>query len=248
MDPPADQPEVSHRTRHARSLFAGIAPQYEWMGRVLSLGQEPSWRRFLVEKTNVPAGSLVLDVASGTGLVARELAERRALRVVQLEPSEPMLRAGLDVSRAAGLSDRVWPVLGRAEELPFEDGRFDALTFTYLMRYVDDPPATMLELARVVRPGGVLASLEFHVPDPPLLRAGWWAYTRAVMPSLGAAVSPEWGRTARFLGPSVSGFAARSPLPVQVRWWQDAGLHRVRSRSFLFGTAVVMWAEKTDGS
>ena len=69
-------------------------------------------------------------------------------------------------------------MLGRAERLPFPDETFDALTFTYLFRYVDDPAAAMRELARVVRPGGTIATLEFHVPEQPLLRAGWYAYTR----------------------------------------------------------------------
>ena len=225
-------------------MFGGIAPQYERMGLLLSLGTEPGWRRFLVSRTNVPPGSLVLDVASGTGLVARELAGRRNVRVVQLEPSEPMLRAGLEATRLAELGDRVLPVLGRAERLPFPDDAFDGLTFTYLVRYVDDPAATMSELARVVRPGGVITCLEFHVPENPIARAGWRLYTHGVMPMVGAAVSPAWARTTRFLGPSIDGFHRRYPLPVQVRWWQDAGLIHVRTRTFLLGTAVVIRAVK----
>jgi demethylmenaquinone methyltransferase/2-methoxy-6-polyprenyl-1,4-benzoquinol methylase len=234
----------SPRSRHARALFAGIAPQYERMGLLLSLGAEPGWRRFLVSRTNVPPGSLVLDVASGTGLVARELAARRNVRVVQLEPSEPMVRAGREATRLARLDDRVLPVLGGAERLPFPDDAFDGLTFTYLLRYVDDPAATMVELARVVRPGGVVASLEFHVPEHPLVRAGWWLYTRGAMPLVGLVVSPAWARTTRFLGPSIDGFYRRSPLAVQVRWWQDAGFTHVRTRTFLFGTALVIRAVK----
>ena len=234
----------SARSRHARTLFAGIAPQYERMGLLLSLGAEPGWRRFLVSRANVPPGSLVLDVASGTGLVARELAARRNVRVVQLEPSEPMLRAGREATRLARLEDRVQPVLGRAERLPFSDDAFDGLTFTYLLRYVDEPASTISELARVVRPGGVVTCLEFHVPEHPLVMSGWWLYTRGAMPLIGRAVSPAWARTTRFLGPSIDGFYRRFPLPVQVRWWQDAGLTHVRTRTFLLGTAVVIRAVK----
>jgi demethylmenaquinone methyltransferase / 2-methoxy-6-polyprenyl-1,4-benzoquinol methylase len=225
-------------------MFGGIAPQYERMGLLLSLGAESGWRRFLVSRTNVPPGSLVLDVASGSGLVARELAARRNVRVVQLEPSEPMLRAGLEATRLAKLEDRVNPVLGRAERLPFPDDAFDGLTFTYLLRYVDDPGATMSELARVVMPGGVITCLEFHVPENPIARAGWRLYTHGVMRMVGVAVSPAWARTTRFLGPSIDGFYRRYPLPVQVRWWQDAGLIHVRTRTFLLGTAVVIRAVK----
>jgi demethylmenaquinone methyltransferase/2-methoxy-6-polyprenyl-1,4-benzoquinol methylase len=213
------------------------------MGRLLSLGQEAGWRRFLVSTVTAPPGSIVLDVASGTGLVARELAARN-LRVVQLEPSEPMIVAGREATRLAGLDDRVTPMRGRAEQLPFGDGAFDGLVFTYLLRYVDDPASTIRELARVVRPGGTMSSLEFSVPQHPLVRAGWWLYTRGVMPILGAAVSPAWARTARFLGPSIDSFSRRFPLAVQVRWWQEAGFEHVRSRAFLLGTAVVIHGVK----
>ena len=152
---------MSDRARHARTLFAGIAPEYEWMGAVLSFGQDARWRRTMVSKVNALPGSLVLDVASGTGLVARELAARKRLRVVQLDPSEDMLRAGIPVTAEAGLASQVRQTLGRAERLPFPDETFDAVTFTYLLRYVDDPEATMRELTRVLRPGGTLACLEF---------------------------------------------------------------------------------------
>jgi demethylmenaquinone methyltransferase / 2-methoxy-6-polyprenyl-1,4-benzoquinol methylase len=235
--------EQSPRVRHARSLFAGIAPQYDRMGVFLSFGLDPRWRRFLVSKIGVPPGSTVLDVASGTGLVARELARRR-LHVVRLDPSAPMLHAGAAADEAAGLVAPLPAVLGRAEELPFPDGAFDALTFTYLLRYVDDPEATMRELARVVRPGGTVAGLEFGVPEEAWAKAGWLAYTRLAMPAIGAAVSPAWRHTGRFLGPSVSEFWERAPLPEQVRWWQQAGLRHVRSRVLSLGVAVVMWAVK----
>ncbi len=149
----------------APTIFTGIAPQYSWMGAIWSFGQDGAWRRAMVEAVNVMPGALVLDVAAGTGLVSRELAARRRFRVVSLDPSEPMLRAGIPANEAAGLAGRIDPVLGRAEALPFADATFDAVTFTYLLRYVDDPEATLGELARVLRPGGIMASLEFHLPD-----------------------------------------------------------------------------------
>jgi demethylmenaquinone methyltransferase/2-methoxy-6-polyprenyl-1,4-benzoquinol methylase len=228
----------------APGLFTGIAPQYSWAGAVLSFGQDPRWRRTMVSKLGAVPGSLVLDVAAGTGLVSRELAARRRVRVVSFDASEPMLRAGLPANEAAALDDRITPVLGRAEALPFADGAFDALTFTYLVRYVDDPAATMRELARVVRPVGAIASLEFHVPQQPALRAGWYAYTRGVLPVLGSFVSPQWRHTGSFLGPSISRLEQRAPLPEQVRWWQEAGIRHVRSRELTLGAAVVMWGVK----
>jgi len=233
------------RSRFARELFAGIAPEYDRMGAVLSFGQDPRWRRFLVSRVNAIPGAWVLDAATGTGLVARALA-RRNLRVAALDPSRAMVRRGVEEVRAAGLEGRVRFVGGRAEELPFPDATFDAVTFTYLLRYVADPAATMVELARVLRPGGVMASLEFHVPEQGWAHAGWWLHTRAVMPAIGWVVSPGWHRTGRFLGRDVTDFYRRAPLPVQVRWWQDAGMRRVRTRLLSNGAAVVTWAAKAN--
>jgi demethylmenaquinone methyltransferase/2-methoxy-6-polyprenyl-1,4-benzoquinol methylase len=233
----------AERTEHARRLFAGIATEYDRMGAVLSFGQDPRWRRFLVSKVTAIPGSWVLDVASGTGLVSRELA-RKNLRVVGLDQSPAMLQRGLDAVRAAGLDDRIRFVLGQAQALPFANESFDALTFTYLLRYVDDPAATLRELARVVRPGGVVASLEFHVPQDPWLHAGWYAYTRGVMPLVGGVVSNAWYRTGRFLGPNITEFYRRYPLPVQVRMWQEAGIRRIRTKQFSMGVAIVTWGVK----
>ena len=220
------------------------------MGAVLSFGQDPRWRRFLVSRVHAIPGSWALDVATGTGLVARELA-RGNVRVVGLDQSEEMLSGAARSIAGTAFADRIRLVLGRAERLPFADEAFDAVTFTYLLRYVDDPAATVAELARVLRPGGVMASLEFHVPDEAWVRAGWFAYTRGVMPVVGSLVSPAWQRTGRFLGRSVSEFYERFPLPVQVRWWQEAGMRRVRTRAMGAGAGIVTWAVKrtavTDG-
>jgi demethylmenaquinone methyltransferase/2-methoxy-6-polyprenyl-1,4-benzoquinol methylase len=213
------------------------------MGAILSLGQDPRWRQFLVSRVNAIPGSWVLDVATGTGLVARELA-RRNVRVVGLDQSGAMLRRGADAIAGTPFADRIRFVRARAERLPFPDETFDAVTFTYLLRYVDEPAATVAELARVLRPGGTMASLEFHVPDDPWTRLGWRAYTRAVLPGVGWVVSPSWFRTGRFLGPSVSEFEGRFPLAVQVRWWQAAAMRHVRTRVMPLGAGVVTWAVK----
>jgi demethylmenaquinone methyltransferase/2-methoxy-6-polyprenyl-1,4-benzoquinol methylase len=151
-----------------------------------------------------------------------------------------MLRAGLEPNRLAGLDDRIAPVLGQAERLPFGDEAFDAVTLTYLLRYVDDPAATVRELARVIRPGGSIAMLEFHVPEKPIARAGWWLHTRVVMRALGTAASPVWADTTAFLGPDISRFVALHGLEEWVSWFQRAGIQRVRTRTFLFGSAVVL--------
>ena len=225
---------MTTRTRHAQALFEGIAPEYEWMGGLLSFGQDPRWRRFLVSRVDAPRGASVLDVATGTGLVARALAAR-GYRVTGIDASEPMLRSG----EAAGPR-----VVSLAESLPFGDAGFAALTFTYLQRYVDDPAATMKELARVVRPGGVVASLEFHVPGARWARSAWRPYTRHVMPLVGSIVSPAWASTGRFLSRSIEEHWRVHPLEEQLGWWDAAGIGSVHTRTMSNGAAIVTWGLK----
>src|SRR5262249_11309176 len=146
---------------------------------LLSYGQDPRWRRFLVSRIDAGPGDRVLDVATGTGMVARELVRQKGCTVVGVDQSPEMLA---EAQRAKGVE----LVEASAEELPFEDGEFDALTFTYLMRYVADPAATLAELARVVRPGGTVAGLEFGLPHG-VWRPLWEAHVRVALPAAGLA-------------------------------------------------------------
>jgi demethylmenaquinone methyltransferase / 2-methoxy-6-polyprenyl-1,4-benzoquinol methylase len=227
----------SARKRHALTLFAGLPAQYDRMGALLSFGQDPRWRGALVAAIDPRPGDRVLDVATGTGLVAERLAQRGAV-VVALDQSEEMLAAA--GARLARLDGRVELVRGEAERLPFPAGGFDALTFTYLLRYVDDPAATLAELARVVRPHGRIGMVEFGVPARPALRAAWAAYTRVGLPALGRLASPAWEEVGRFLGPSISGFWAHHPLAEIAELWRRAGIGRVAVRPMSFGAGVVI--------
>jgi demethylmenaquinone methyltransferase/2-methoxy-6-polyprenyl-1,4-benzoquinol methylase len=235
--------ELSARTRHARALFAPLGPTYDRYAHLLSLGQDPRWRRFLVSR--VPGDALrVLDVASGTAAVAIELARASPARtVVGIDQSTEMLTAGRRRVAAAGLGPRIELREGRAEELPFADAEFDALTFTYLLRYVDDPAETLRELARVVRPGGVVAMLEFGLPRGPW-RPVWELYVRVGLPVAGALASPAWGDVGQFLGPSIRGFYQRYPLSRLVRLWRDSGVPDVQLRRLSLGGGVVFWGRR----
>ena len=230
--------------RVAQELFDPLPDRYDRLAEVLSFRQNGRWRRAMCDHVVGTRPERLLDVASGTAGVAIQLARRSPARVVGIDLTEQMLRRGRANVERERLVDRVSLTAGRAEQLPFRDATFDGLTFTYLLRYVDDPAATVAELVRVLRPGGVMASLEFHAPQDPWLHAGWTAYTRGLMPLIGGAVSSEWYRTGRFLGPSISGFVERYPLPVQVRMWQDAGMRNIRTRRMTMGSAVVTWGVK----
>jgi demethylmenaquinone methyltransferase/2-methoxy-6-polyprenyl-1,4-benzoquinol methylase len=220
-------------TVDARELFAPLGPSYDRVGAALSFGQDPRWRRFLVSRLPRDGGH-VLDVATGTGLVAAELLAR-GFDVTGLDQSPDML------ARArARFGPRVELVESSAEALPFDEGSFDHLTVTYLLRYVDDPADTLKELARVVRPGGVLASLEFGVPSG-VARPAWELYVRAGLPVAGRVLRHGWREVGDFLGESIREFRARYPLERQLELWADAGISDVSVRSLSLGGGVVMW-------
>jgi demethylmenaquinone methyltransferase/2-methoxy-6-polyprenyl-1,4-benzoquinol methylase len=234
--------------REALDLFAPLPRHYDAVAAALSFGQDPRWRRAMVAAVRAAASERVLDVATGTGLVAQALVRRYDCRVVGLDQSPQMLaRARERVAGDTRLRERVTLVQGEAERLPFADGEFDHLTFTYLLRYVEDPGATLAELARVVRPGGRIASLEFAVPERALWRAAWRLYTRVGLPTLGRAVSREWRYTGRFLARSIPSFYERYPIASVLELWRAAGIERVTARTMSLGGGVVIWGQKSGG-
>jgi len=239
---PVDTP-ASPRKRHALELFENLPSKYDRMGAALSFGQDPRWRRAMVQAIDPRPDQLVLDVATGTGLVASELVRRGGCKVVALDQSEAMLARGrARLARRPALAQRITLLKGEAERLPFADNEFDALTFTYLLRYVDDRPATMRELVRVLKPGGMIGMVEFGVPDGGPLREMWRLYTRAGLPVLGRLVSPAWVEVGHFLGPSIEQFHAAEPdLPAL---WRSVGLSQVALRRMSFGAGLVMWGTK----
>lgn len=252
---------VLHRdpNRFARALFSGLTHRYDLLEEILSLGQNRRWRRATVNhvagegrrsggKTQGEAPPRVLDVATGTAGVALRLVERTGAVVTGIDLTEDMLRAGARRVAGAGVGDRLQLLAGRAEQLPFSDATFEALTFSYLLRYVADPSATMAELARVVKPGGRVASLEFGVPDNPFWHGWWWAYTRLVLPVGGLVTGGrQWFGVGRFLGPNISEHYRRYPLDWTVEAWQRAGLIDVGTRAMSLGGGLVMWGTKAGG-
>jgi len=234
---PSGETVVSARSRHARGLFAGIAVSYERVATLLSLGQDPRWRRALVESVGAQPEDRVLDVATGTGMVARALVSCYGCQVIGLDQSADML--------AAGSADGRPRVRAQGERLPFADESFDHVTFTYLLRYVDDPAATIRELTRVLRPSGRLAALEFGVPANPVWRFLWRLYTRIGLPLAGRLLSSSWGTVGDFLGPSIEGFYAAHPQAEVECYWRAAGLEALTVKRMSFGGGTVMSATKT---
>jgi demethylmenaquinone methyltransferase / 2-methoxy-6-polyprenyl-1,4-benzoquinol methylase len=235
---------LTERNQAALELFAPLAATYDRYARLLSFGQDGRWRRFLVSRIEAGPGDRVLDVACGTGAVALELVRAHGCRVVGIDQSSEMLAAGRSRIASAGRAGLIALREGRAEELPFPDASFDALTFTYLLRYVDDPGATLSELARVVRPGGVVAGLEFFIPRNALTRISWKLYTRTALPLLGGLASPGWRHVGEFLGPNIEDFWARYPIERLLDLWRQAGLEDVHARTLSLGGGVVIWGRR----
>lgn len=237
--------ETGRENRFAKALFSGLPGRYDRLAELLSMGQNRRWRREMVDHVVDDAPRRVLDVASGTAGVALQLARRSGARVIGLDLTSAMLRQGAENVASAGESGRIQLVLGRGEQLPFPDATFDALTFTYLLRYVDDPSATLAELARVVKPGGAVASLEFLLPPNPLWRGAWYCYTRLVLPVAGYLTGgEEWWKVGRFLGPSISHHYRRYPVSWTERAWRDAGIDGVGIRRMSLGGGLVMWGRR----
>lgn len=223
-------------TVDAKELFAPLGPSYDRVGAALSFGQDPRWRRFLVSRLPRDGGH-VLDVATGTGLVAAELLAR-GFEVTGVDQSPDMLARARE-----RFGPRVELVEASAENLPFTDGTFDHLTVTYLLRYVADPAATRAELARVVRPGGVVASLEFGVPTG-LVRPAWELYVRVGLPLAGRVLRHGWSEVGDFLGGSIREYWERYPLDRQLELWAAAGIADVSVRALSMGGGVVMWGTR----
>lgn len=241
-------PVTARSTAQAREIFSALPDRYDLLADVLSFGQNARWRHAMVDQALRDRPDTVVDVATGTAGVAIELARRSDARVVGVDISPQMLAVGSRRVEAAGLGERIALLLGRGEHLPFDDGTFNAMTVTYLLRYVPDPAAALRELARVVRPGGRVASLEFHVPPALGWRWAWRAYTRLVLPVAGGLLGGRsWARVGAFLGPNIDDHYRRFPLSWHRDAWLDAGLVDLEVRVMSLGGGLVM-AARRDGT
>jgi demethylmenaquinone methyltransferase/2-methoxy-6-polyprenyl-1,4-benzoquinol methylase len=234
------------RNEFAQHLFTSLPQRYDRLAEVLSMGQNGRWRRAMIDRIVPSSPGKVLDVASGTAGVALQLASRTSADVVGVDLTQAMLAQGHRNVADAAMGSRIQLVAGRAEQLPFPDGSFDALTFTYLLRYVDDPQATLCELARVVKPGGAVASLEFLAPPSRFWQFLWRLYTRVILPAGGWLTGGrEWFTVGRFLGPNISEHYRKYPVAWTVEAWHRAGFENIGVRVMSLGGGLVMWGTRS---
>jgi demethylmenaquinone methyltransferase/2-methoxy-6-polyprenyl-1,4-benzoquinol methylase len=176
---PLPLPLGEEKTARVRSMFDAIAPRYDLVNRLMTFGLDQSWRRDTIAALALPEGSLLLDLACGTGDLSR-LARRRNHRVIGAD-----LSAGMLAANHSGT-----PLLqADSTHLPFPDATFDGLVCGYALRNFTDLAASLAETARVIRPGGRLAILEVDAPSSTLLRTGYDIWFKKVVPRIGAALS-----------------------------------------------------------
>ncbi len=193
-----------------RKLFSGVPAEYDWLLDILSFRQDRYWRSSLVKEAVGQNGGhnekgAVLDVATGTGLVASRLAQSLGGNgyVVGVDLTLSMLQTAKNTLREKGLSDQTDWVMARAENLPFRDESFKSSSISLALRNVSDAEKTISEMSRVTSPSGLVASLDFARPQSKLQQALYYPYILGVFPLVGKLVSKEWYDTFRYLGPSI---------------------------------------------
>ncbi|MDE6374954.1 MAG: bifunctional demethylmenaquinone methyltransferase/2-methoxy-6-polyprenyl-1,4-benzoquinol methylase UbiE [Alistipes sp.] len=237
------KPYNTRRTKkeEVREMFDNIAPRYDLLNHTLSLNIDRLWRRRVVREVRRNNPAQVLDMATGTGDLAIEMARRMpGVHVTGVDLSERMLdRARSKVARQ-GLAGRIELLQGDAERLAAADATFDAATVAFGVRNFGDLDAGLRELARTIKPGGRIVILEFSRPRNRLFRALYEFYTRRILPSIGGAVSHD-RRAYTYLPASVGEFPAPDAFLERL---SQAGFRDCRARSVSGGIAQIYTGER----
>ena len=190
---------------YVRNLFSKVPSEYDVLLTLLTLGQDKHWRARVVRETRPKASGMALDVATGTGLLAGDLAQNIGASglIVGVDLTLSMLQTARTRLREKGYRSNTEWVLARAENLPFKDGSFHSATISLALRNVSDAGRTVREMARTTIPGGAVISLDFARPTNKLLRLVYYDYLLGLFPLLGRMVSKAWGKTLTYLGRSI---------------------------------------------
>jgi demethylmenaquinone methyltransferase/2-methoxy-6-polyprenyl-1,4-benzoquinol methylase len=233
---------VDKASRQVRRMFASVAHRYDLLNHLLSLSIDRYWRRVVRRRlfAMLPSGRSILDLCTGTGDLALTLAPGSS--VIGCDFCRPMLEIGGRKAVDRGLEQSVRFVEGDALDLPFPAGSFDAVTIAFGLRNLEDYRAGLREMARVIRPGGYLAILEFSVPTLPLLRQLYLFYFTKILPRIGAAVSGREGPYS-YLPASVREFPAPRLL---CRTLQEEGFGEARDRGLTLRIATLYLAKRNE--
>jgi demethylmenaquinone methyltransferase / 2-methoxy-6-polyprenyl-1,4-benzoquinol methylase len=249
MTPPLPAPTPSRAVDKTPLCIAGmfdaIAPRYDLLNHVLSAGLDRRWRNVAVDALGLPAGAHVLDLCTGTADLAVATTRRVAgSTVVGVDFAAEMLRLGLTKVRTLGLANRIKLVRGDATRIPLGDAACDGATVAFGIRNVAEPALALAELARVIRPGGRLAILEFGQPRIPGVRTLYAWYFRYLLPLVGRAISKHQSAYS-YLPASVGAF----PSPREfLQMCENSGFSHARAVPLTFGIVYLYVADRVQGS
>jgi demethylmenaquinone methyltransferase/2-methoxy-6-polyprenyl-1,4-benzoquinol methylase len=193
------------KARYVRSLFSRVPLEYDLLLGLLSFAQDRRWRAYVVSRAKSSDDDKILDVATGTGLLAADFARTVSSKgfVVGVDLTLSMLKTAQWRLRSRGLDERVDWVLARAENLPFRDDCFGSASISLALRNVSDAQSTLREMSRATWPGGIVISLDFARPSNRLFQVLYYDYLLGLFPFFGRMVSAAWGRTLSYLGRSI---------------------------------------------
>lgn len=220
-------------------MFDSIAPAYDFMNRAMTLGIDRLWRKKAVKMVAARSPREILDVATGTGDLAIELA--RAIpdsRITGVDLSEGMIKVGREKIANAGLTDRITLQAADCLALPFDQCTFDALTVAYGVRNFADIPAGLREMYRVLKPGGMVCIVELSTPANPIVRPFYQLYTRGIIPLVGRLVSKD-SRAYSYLPESIAAVPQRGAM---CDLMTAAGFTCASFRSLTFGVCTIYTA------
>jgi demethylmenaquinone methyltransferase/2-methoxy-6-polyprenyl-1,4-benzoquinol methylase len=228
--------KLNEKETNIENMFSSIAHKYDLLNSILSLNFHNSWRRNLVSKCNIKHGGSAVDVCCGTGDVCFELSKYtgKTGHIVGIDISEPMLQIAREKAISKELN-HIEFINDKADDIPFEDNMFDCATVAFGLRSVPDVPAVIRDMARVVKPGGIVASLEIGRVNNPLIRIFWKLYFITLTPLI-ARIFGGKKEAYEFLPNSVLNFISSDELS---DIFKNTGLINTRCKKLMFGTVYI---------
>jgi demethylmenaquinone methyltransferase / 2-methoxy-6-polyprenyl-1,4-benzoquinol methylase len=235
--------KLSEKGRGIREMFDAIAPRYDLLNRLLSFGIDKRWRSFAVGQLRIPEGGRVLDMATGTGDVALEIAARTpsSVRIVGEDFTQGMLVLGKSKVAGSPFRDRIFLVNAPCESIPHPSSSFDGVTIAFGIRNVVDRLEGLKEMCRVLKPGGRAVILEFSNPNSRIIRNLYNFYFRRLLPRIGGLISRR--SAYQYLPDSVMEFPDQATFKGLMA---DAGFTAVRHFDLTFGIATVYVGEASE--
>ena len=230
---------LDQKGEYVRALVSGIPFEYDQLLWMLTFRQDVRWRRRAILASGLTPPAHILDLATGTGIFAYDWLDTLGpgLDIVALDLTPAMLQYAAGIRNARGQNDPVAFVCGRTETLPFPDERFDAVSIGLALRNLSCLEASFAEMARVVRPGGTVLSVDFTRPAHPLFRRLYYLYLCKGLPAIGRAISPEWNETFEYLWRSILNFRNVDDVAGTM---EAAGLKSVETHPLTGGIATLL--------